>query len=226
MISLILPYWDRQAAADAAIKALDRCYCGTDLEVVIVDDGNRVPFVSPACSLRVRVVNMPIKDEPKSPASCWNAGVAEASGDLIALSCIEVLHINPVLQDMAEELGRTGPMGYVLAAAWCPEMKEWHCHSRHHSEGAPAMPDGFGRAFLGMLHKSLYLKAGGWDEEYRDGAGWEDLDFAKRLQRAGAQPVIRDDLVVIHPKTGAKIRWGAAKFARNQAIYQQRWCGA
>jgi GT2 family glycosyltransferase len=85
------------------------------------------------------------------------------------------------------------------------------------------MPEGFGRAFCGALHKSLFQKAGGWDEDYRDGAGWEDIDWAQRLKRAGAVPVIRDDLTVIHPKKGATIRWGADQFARNRALYEQKW---
>jgi hypothetical protein len=73
------------------------------------------------------------------------------------------------------------------------------------------------------MYKSLYLKAGGFDEEYREGAGYEDNDFINRLLMAGARFVIRDDLVVIHPKTGATIQWGAEKFARNEALYYSKW---
>lgn len=222
-ISLILPYWDRKEAADEALRRLDALYADLDLEVIVVDDGNRERYVPPPGRLDIRVIYGPEKDEPKSPCTCWNVGVRAATGDLLALSCVEILHADQVLQQLAATVMECGHKAYALAAAWCPELREWHCHSAHRSAGAPEMPAGFGRAFLGVLHRSLYEAAGGWDEDYRDGAGWEDLDFARRLERAGALPIFRDDLVVIHPKKGASIRWGAEKFARNEALYREKW---
>lgn len=223
MISLILPYWNRQGAADRALELIGRQYAHLDLEVIVVDDGNPVPFSAPRFPLDLRVVTMAQKYEAKSPVTCWNVGVKLARGDLIALSCIEVLHREPVLAEMAHELAGLGPKGYVLAAAWCPELDEWHCHSRFRSAGAPELPAGCGRAFLGLMHRDLYQAAGGFDEEYREGAGYEDIDFVYRLQRAGAEFRIRDDLVVAHPKAGASIAWGSEKFARNAALLQRKW---
>lgn len=240
MISLILPYWDRQPAADQALALLARGYRGLDLEIIVVDDGSPTPFVAPDWvhedpevgrapdpqKPRLRVVRLPAKQEPKSPVTCWNAGVRAARGDLIAISCIEILHHDPVLAQMAEELERQGPDGYVLAAAWCPDLREWHCHSMAASRGAPPVPAGTGRAFLGIMHRGLYERVGGFDEVFREGAGWEDMDFILRMQRAGAKFCIRDDLVVIHTKAGASIAWGREKFARNKAIFDERWSRA
>lgn len=223
MISLILPYWQRQAAADVALSYLARQYAGLDLEVIVIDDGSFDPFRKPASALDIRVITLPQKLEAKSPVSCWNVGVRLARGDTIALSCIEVIHREPVLAEMAAELERLGEKGYVLAAAWCPELAEWHCHSKFRSAGAPALPEGCGRAFLGLMRRSLYQAAGGFDEDYREGAGYEDIDFVYRLLRAGAQFKIRDDLVVTHPKSGASISWGAHKFARNQQLLERKW---
>lgn len=222
LISLILPYWQRQAAADKALAMLEKAYRGADLEVIVVDDGSPEPFRAPSWEA-VRVIRLPAKAGPKSPVTCWNEGVRAARGELVAISCVEVLHYDPVLEQMADELVRLGPKGYVLAAAWCPELREWHCHSTGGSRGAPALPPGCGRAFLGMMHKALYREAGGWDEDYRDGAGYEDMDFVRRMLAAGALFSIRDDLVVIHPKQNATIRWPAGAFERNRALYEQKW---
>jgi hypothetical protein len=222
MISLILPYWNRQAAADKALAMLEKAYRDIDIEVIVVDDGAPEPFRRPSWGA-VRVLRLPEKAVPKSPVTCWNEGARIARGDVLAISCVEVLHYDPVLPQMAAELERLGPKGYVLAACWCPDLREWHCHSTGGSRGAPAMPGGFGRAFLGLMHSSLYWEAGGWDEDYRDGGGWEDVDFAMRLQQAGAVPVIRDDLVVIHPKENATIHWPVGGFARNEALYARKW---
>jgi len=220
MISIILPYWDRQQAADEAITLLNKTYAGLDLELVIVDDGNKTPFVMPPTGFKVKLVTLPQKSEPKCPTTAWNAGVAAATGDVIVLSCIEILHQNPVLEQMLEQLQDMGPSGYVLAAAWCPESSQWHCHS---TVKVPRNPEGTGIAFCGMMYRSLWDKSGGFDEEYREGAGYEDNDFINRMIEAGARFKIRDDLVVVHPKTGASIEWGTGKFVRNEALYYSKW---
>ena len=220
MISLILPYWQRQPAADVALRLLADTYGDTALEVVVVDDGSPDPFYAPMLDLSLTVIRLPAKAVPKSPVTCWNEGVKAASGDILALSCIEVLHRGPVMDDMLDQLEDMGPDGYVLAAAWCPEQRAWHTHS---SVPVPQCPTGTGLAFLGMMHRDLYERAGGFDEDYRDGAGYEDRDFIHRLHRAGAQFAIRDDLVVTHPKTGATIRWPAEAFSRNQQLFESKW---
>lgn len=220
MISLLLPYWDRQTAADKALALLDEHYSALDLEVIVIDDGNPVPFVAPATRLKLTVVRLPEKREPKSPVTCWNEGAKVALGDVLVLSCIEVLHERPVLSEMLAELQRAGHNGYVLAAAWCPEEGAWHTHS---TVEVPECPLGTGLGFCAMLNRALYFKAGGWDEAYREGAGYEDRDFIHRLSSAGARFIKRDDLVVIHPKSGASIAWGAEKFARNRALFEMKW---
>lgn len=223
MISLILPYWDRQHAADEALQLLARTYAGADLEVVVVDDGNAVPFVAPNVRLNLRVIGMPAKGVPLSPVTPWNCGVEQAAGDLICISCIEVLHRQPVLQAMEAALERLGPSGIVLAAAWCPDLNEWHCHSTNRSRGAPPVPEGTGRPFCALMHKDFYLDSGGFDEDFREGAGYEDMDWINRMLRASARFQIRDDLVVEHPKRRARIDWPAGAFERNERIYQEKW---
>ena len=217
MISLLLPYWDRQEAADKALALLAHHYSGLDLEVIVVDDGNAVPFQKPDVALDIRVITLPRKDLPKSPVTCWNVAAKEARGEILCLSCIEVLHETPVIPALMERLA--DPKSYVLAAAWCPELG-WQCHS---SVKLPLVPVGTGLAFCAVLRKDLYFAAGGFDEDYRDGAGYEDKDFINRLLKAGAKFDIRDDLVVVHPKAGATIHWPAGSFDRNQAIFQAKW---
>lgn len=218
MISLLLPYWDRQDAADKALNSIAKCYAGLDFEIIVVDDGNRVPFRVPELVLNVRVVTLPRKGEPKSPATCWNAAAKAAIGDILVLSCIEILHDKPILAQLAEAVD--GPDTYALAAAWCPESQSWHTHS---TLIVPDFNKGVGIGFCAALHKELYWRAGGFDEDYRDGAGYEDRDWIHRLLRVGAKFVMRDDLVVIHPKTGAYIAWGKEKFDRNFDLYRSKW---
>lgn len=220
MISLILPYWDRQEIADEAFEFLAKQYADLDLEVVVVDDGNKVPFKLPKTPLKVKIVTLPLKDEPTSPLHAWNMGVKAASGKIIALSCIEILHETPVLAQMRGQLEQLGKKGYVLASAWCPEQKIWHCHS---TVSVPECPEGTGIGFMSMLHKKWFEKVGGFDEEYMGGAGYEDRDFIYRLYMAGTRFFIRDDLVVTHPKRKATIHWKPEGFIRNEALFRKKW---
>lgn len=220
MISLILPYWDRQEAANKAIHLLEKQYPGMDLEVVVVDDGNKIPFVSPATSLNLKVIRLPNKPNPTPQSRAWNAGVHAATGNIICLSCVEILHEKPVLQKMAEQLKQMGKNGYVLASAWCPEINDWQCHSSFEVE---TLPKGTGPSFCGMLYRKTFDIVGGFDENYHDGAGYEDKDFVYRLLDAGVKFKIMDDLTVIHPKTGASIQWPSKGFERNRKLYMKKW---
>lgn len=74
-----------------------------------------------------------------------------------------------------------------------------------------------------MLYRTTFDKVGGFDEAYRKGAGYEDKDFIYRMLSVGAKFKIMDDLKVIHPKTGARIKWEADGFRRNEAIFLHKW---
>lgn len=219
-ISLILPYWNRQQAANRGLESIAKCYPDLDLEVVIVDDGSERRFEIPDLPLDITVVRMPEKKEPKSPCTTWNVGVSVAEGDIVLLSCVEMIHRKPVIKELVDELLEIGGNGYVIASAWCPDENKWHCHS---TVKTPRNPRGTGISFLTAIHKELYWRAGGFDEDYRDGAGYEDNDFINRLMVSGAHFKIRDDLMVLHPKKDATINWGAGKFKRNEDLYRSKW---
>ena len=219
-ISLVLPYWDRRAAAAQALAQLEATYRGLNLEVVVVDDGNPDPFVAPKTRLDIKVVRLPAKAGPMCPCTAWNAGARAAVGEILVLSCIEILHTHPVLEQMAAGVKALGPNGYVLAAAWCPEHRSWHCHS---SVSVPDCPPGVGIAFCGAMYRRFFNEIGGFEEAYRDGAGYEDRDFIRKALKAGATFSVRDDLVVVHPKTGASIKWPENAFQRNEALFKSRW---
>jgi len=225
MISVVLPYWNRRNALLASLDLMAQHYSG--IEVVVVDDGcqpSEAFEVVKDYPFFLSVVKLPLKDQPKNPCVPINAGVKAASFDVVVISNPEILHETPVLTQMQWELEELGDMGYVLAACWCEEEKQWHCHSS--MEVRPdrePVPRGTGYHFCAMLNKSLFWKAGGFDEEYREGAGWDDPDWVNRLIVAGAKFKIRDDLVVKHPKRGAQTDWRGGMMERNQEIYRRKW---
>lgn len=226
MISLVVPYWERQAAADAALGSLAGCYPALDLEVVVVDDGSRHGFRIPrGLPFEVQALYLPGKTEPLNPCLPFNTGVAAAKGNFIALSGVEMLHRRPVLAAMRAVIEQEGPLCYVTAACWSDEGR-WHAHSSLlplAEEGVP-MPAGAHYHFMTMLSRDLWEAAAGFDCDYRGGAGYEDPDFLLRLQRAGAQFVMRDDLVVEHPRKGVRSAWTRAMHERNRQVFRGKWC--
>ena len=225
MLSVILPYWRRAPAAQAALALYEKNYAGKlDFEVILVDDGSHdIDIAYPW----LRIERLPKKNVPKNPCVPINHGARMASGDVLVISCAEIRHNAPVFPKMLEELQRIGENGYVLAACWYEAEKSWHCHSHITADGYHqqiAQPKGSGFHFCGMLNRSLWDRAGGFDEEYRDGAFYDDPDFVNRLARAGAIFKIRDDLVVEHVREGCEpIEWIGRE--RNQKLFQSKWNG-
>lgn len=229
-ISLVLPYWDRQGVADRSIARLAELYADLDMEVVVVDDGNATPYAVPRLTpWPVRVIRLPVKNRPLNPCVPYNRGVEAAWGDCIALSGTEMLHETPVLADMQQELERGGRDTYVSAAVRAAESKRWHAHSSLRTWEKVCgveMPKGAQFHFMTMLSRGLWNRCGGFDEGYRDGAGYDDPDLVLRLDRAGARFVTRDDLVVEHVRGGARAKWTDEMFERNRRIFVSKWGGA
>lgn len=228
MISLILPYWQRQEATERALRLMSHHYGRLALEVIVVDDGSEDAFEPPdGLAFPLRVIRLPVKDGPLNPCVPINVGASAAIGELIALSSPEMLHVNPVLPQMAMEIAKGGPLTYVMAAVWNPEKGRWHCHSSRtrtdQGDVGSWLPPGADYHFMSMMTRYLWDATDGFDPDYRWGAGYDDPDFVMRLHRAGAKFVHRDDLIVHHPRTGAKSPWAPQMFERNRKLFMHKW---
>lgn len=225
MISVIFPYWQRKAATDWTIALMATQYPDLDMEVIVADDGSPSPYTPiKGTPWPVRVVRLPPKSEPKNPCLPINLGVEIARGDVIVLSNPEITHRAPILQEMLAELERQGRDAYIQAAVWCPDEHRWHSHSTIAGQGDTPLPPKACLHFLTMLHRDLWNKAGGFDEEYRDGSAFDDNDFVMRLAAAGARFISRDDLVADHPHNDPRTRWLPGQHARNAEIFRRKWC--
>lgn len=225
LTSVVLPYWNRPEALAKSLKLMAKHY-GGEIEVIVADDGSYIPPVLKGpYPFYVRHYALEAKTVAKNPCVPINRGVAISTGDVVVISNPEVLHMARVLNEMRAELESIGPKGYVLAAAWCPEENAWHCHSSIAGDRPDGIrqPPGSGFHFCAMLHRELWNEAGGFDEDYRDGAGYDDPDWVNRLARVGARFKIRDDLVVIHPRSGAKSNWPPGAFERNRELFLRKW---
>jgi hypothetical protein len=218
-ISLILPYWDRQEAADKALALLEKHYAALELDVIVVDDGSPVPFkhtgFNPDAHISLRVIRLPEKKYAKATCVPINRGVEAARHDIIALSGVEMLHHKHVLTQMRNCLVSSEDKNlYVSAAVWQPDQQRWHAHS---SLKTPPLN------FMTMLNRDLWNRTGGMDEDYREGIAFDDNDFVNRLLRAGMRYQIIDSLVVEHPRKGAKALYTREQHERNRLLYASKW---
>lgn len=224
MLSLILPYWDRQAVTDRSIARLNELY-ELDMEIVVVDDGSPVPYRPSPSRLPLKAVYMPAKDGPLEPGAVLNKGVAESSGDVVCIGNPELWHERPVLGEMLANLEQLGQRGVVMASVWCPEDAAWHVHPSIGGRricGVQA-PEWENSTFLAMMHRAFWDQVGGFDEEYRQGWGYGDHDFVMRLAQHDPKVVVRGDLVVNHSRDGARSAWTYEMLHRNEQLFMSKW---
>ena len=229
MISIVMPYWNRQDALQRNLDSYCDLYSSDDIEIVVVDDGSpepaktHGPFPWP-----VKVIHLPRKDSALDPCVPYNLGVAASRGEVLVLTNPEVVHRFPILGRMREVLAEMGPKGYVSAACWGlgDRGSRWFCHSKlmppAESMGRAPTPPMAGFHFCSMIHRSFYDEIGGFSEEYREGQAYEDNDLLWKLYDAGAKFRICDDLVTDHYEC-PRCRWPAGGHERNRAIFVKKW---
>lgn len=225
-ISLILPFYERHEATTRALKRHAELYPVVDMEVIIVDDGSALPYTAPpGLPWPVYVIHLPKKKGPLNPCLPINVGVHSSGGKVLAISNPEIVHTVPVLEHLAMMLSKD--VDYAAAACWCPDTQRWHAHSTRtplYADRTPiAMPENAQYHFLAVLTRDTWNDCGGFDNDYREGAGYDDNDFLLRLEKAGAQFSIRDDLIVEHSRNGAHAPWTREMFERNRQMFISKW---
>lgn len=219
-VSVCMPYWlstrhyGAVATTVASVLRLD-----ASIEVSLCDDGSPdKPLV--ADHPQVRQTVLPIKHRALNPCVSMNAAVNRSTRPVIVLTNPGI-EIRPgMLERMLAELDENT---YVAAACRDVDTRRWLCHStvKGGEHGRGPMPAGSGFHFLAMLTRTLWHKAGGFDEDYRDGQGYDDNDFLWRLHRAGAKFKVLDDVVIEHKRSTTV--WPDGGLDRNRALFESKW---
>lgn len=217
MISVIIPYWDRQALLTGALEMYERLYPQIHLEIVVVDDGNAVP-PDVSASPRARVVTLPRKDRPKNPCVPINAGAREARGEFLVLTNAEIRHRDEWVLPSLHSAALEDPAVYAACVVWQGHRKRWLAHPDHFCGHGP-VPQNAILNHCAILHKGLFDHVGGFDRRYREHGGWDDNDFLFRLKRANARFVACREAVVEHQKTN--VSWRG--YGTNQRLFWSLW---
>jgi hypothetical protein len=214
-LSVCAAYWKRQPALDVMVAQYGRLYPDLDLELSICDDGSPEPAVAPP---HVVLTRLPTKERPLNPCVPINRAVEASTGEIIVLTNPEIEHMMPVLPAMLKMLEHEDD--YITARCW---DRRWRIllagdGTRYDECGRGPVPPGAHFHFLAMFRRSLWNKAGGFDEDYRHGAAWDDGDWLWRAHRAGAR-FKSCPLTVFHDST-ERIRWNLPS---NQALFARKW---
>jgi hypothetical protein len=213
-VSVAMPHWNEPDALQASCAAWQALY--PYIELSICDDGSRAMPWPPGA----RMTALPQKDGALNPCVPFNAAVRASTRPILVLTNPGMIPVRGLLEALR---ARLTPRTYVAAACRDADTARWLCHQtvRGGEYGRGPMPAGAGFHFCAMLTRQLFDAAGGFDEDYRAGQAYDDNDFLYRLERAGAEFVIEDEVVIRHRKS--QTVWPAGGLMRNRELFMRKW---
>lgn len=212
-----MPYWNRQQEWDRSKASYAKVYPHLDLEFSLCDDGSTPPLQDRTA----RAVYLSMKTVAKNPCVPINHAVYNSTADIIVLTNPETEHRERVLDQMLAAL--TGPNDYVIAGCRDTTHGEWYAGTGRSMKGALA-PPGIQYHFCVMFYRELFERIGGFDEDYRDGHGYDDNDWAWRLHAAGDVNVKYVPGVVWHcRRLMQRSLWKGPQLLRNEALLRKKW---
>lgn len=218
MISVCMPYWNRPRDWATSLAAYDKQYPDLDIEFSICDDGSLIPLVEP----RARVICLPVKGHALNPVVPMNIAVRNSTRDVIVLTNPEIEHRERVLDKMLAAL--TGPNDFVMTGCF-DEKRGWVAGPlapRAPAGGRQPTPPGTWLHFCSMLHRSLFERAGGFDEAYRHVPGCDDNDFLWRLYTLGDVNFKYVEGTVHHNNYHGRVRW-TGTLEQAAALLKSKW---
>jgi len=212
VISFCIPYYNRRDRLAESLESIERQYghIEAEIEIVIVDDGSDERLFIES-RFPTQIHHLP-KSGPLNPCVPINLAVKESSGSTIVLQSPEIVHHKPALLGLRDTW--EGAKDYVAAPCW-DKARGWIAGPQNNRKHR--LPPGAHMPFCAMFQKNLFWEAGGYDEDYRHGQGWDDNDFLWRLDRAGAKFRCSEVPVVhVHERTHWKLK-------SNRDLFRRKW---
>lgn len=227
VVSVVMPYWQRQGALTQNLRRYRELYPDFPLEIIVVDDGSPEPAeIEGGFPWPVHLIRLPAKTEPKDSVTPLNIGAQFARGEYLLLTGPEIIHRAPLIGGLVDEIRGADRLSHVSPSVWGGSW--WYCHPTLMPDdakvGRAPSPKGAALHFCALLSRSLFWAVDGFDERYRDGAGYSDNDFLWKLHDIGVSFSIRDDLIADHVDC-PRCNWPAGALGRNQDIFDRKWRG-
>lgn len=219
-----MPYWNRPRELERSLASYAKVYPDLDIEFSICDDGSSPALQHTsfgANAHKVWLTALPPKADARNPCVPINRAVRNCTNDLIVLTNPETEHRERVLDQMLDAW--TGPNDYVIAGCRDTTHGAWYAGEGRSMTGALA-PPGIQYHFCVLFHRDLFERLGGFDEDYRDGHGYDDNDWAWRLHAVGDVNVKYVPGVVWHVRQiMQRSLWRGPQLLRNEALLRKKW---
>lgn len=186
LVSIVMTTHNRAELLDSTLQSIFK-QAFNNYEVVIVDDGNDAD-TPVLCGNYIKNFGRPIQyfrlNRKKNagynnPAYPNNVGLRQAKGEYVILQNAECRHANNEI--IARFVAETGPneavFGQVETLNEYGMGMSFYCHRALGQGPRPFF-------FCGCLRREWFNKLRGFDEDYTY-YGYDDVDFADRLVKAG-----------------------------------------
>lgn len=235
MISICMGYYNRKDQLLKTLQTIEQS--GEDCEVWIVDDSS-----SEDQALSTFIPDWNLEHSPKvtnitygpktwvNPCKAYNEAFTYATGDIVIIQNPECMHIGNVLKYVKDNLKQDQYMSFSClswdqttfrlseantvkypATGQC--TKGWYHHPIYNNRPYH---------FCCALHKDNLDKLKGFDERFKDGPCYDDVDFIRRVTKLGLQTVSPTDPYVVHQWHESSHIYqedSHQRFLNNQKIY-------
>lgn len=215
-ISIVMAYYNRRKQLIKTLESIDNTlYNKNNLEIIIINDNsnidnniNDIPFFFN--ELNIKILN--IKEENKdwiNPCITYNIGFNYIKYDKVIIQNPECYHNNDILSYVDNNLGNSKYLSFGCYSLSYEESnmnnfkniklldKQFSiaCSSGwyNHSNYRPSYYH-----FCSAISYDNLKKLGGFDEDYKDGIGFDDDEFVYRIRLMNLDMKIIDDHIVFH----------------------------
>jgi len=195
-LSVVIPARDADVYLPRTLSALRAAAGGTDLDLIVVDDGSRDATARVARSHGSRVVST--GKRPLGPGAARNLGVEHAAHDIVLFVDADVaVHRDAIERMLAafDEPDIVAAYGAYDSEPTARNAASLYVNIRHHLVHQTASADAHTFwAGLGAVRRQSFCGAGGFDAQCYPRPSIEDIELGARLRARGGR--IRRDPAV------------------------------
>lgn len=242
--SFILPYYKRSKQFQNTLESFIYHYHDRqDFEILIIEDYKNfieitehkalVDIIKKYTSRMNISLHLSKNIDTYNPSSSFNQGALLSQGFFLIISNPECFHETNLLKGFDEEINRHGKNIYIICSCLAVQNidikhKEliyyedeimtnycngWLQHSIYNNRMLH---------FCTCISKENYLSINGFDENFKNGMAWEDVDFINTIKKSNMTLKLRDDLKVLHQRHNKEYQ-DKQLLDINARYYREKW---
>lgn len=205
-LSVVMPYYKNERTLAACLASFVQQQGPQAHEIIVVDDGGLVRAADVVATWQHRVPLTLLRSDRAGQSGATNAGIAAAKGDIIVLTCADILAAPQLLAEhqkahaQATNLAVLGALPYAPTVKMTPFMQFLRTGGVQFDFESIDNKDDVDCLFLYAPNVSVRAERlrsiGAFDPAFT--YGYQDTDLGLRLARAGTRFVYRDKAVGYH----------------------------